>query len=245
MVQKYEPNTSIDDWLKEHTKAVIHEEGKTPFFNKMAMNERLRAHLLPLLALSSPSVYVLSVDHAVTYGLTGGYGGPSAELDDRLAETAKKQQAFVDLWHRISQTNQAFSEGSVVVVRDGMFMHPKDQTHPTASSRWPDESGPNADLGVVEFFAPMKLWARYQFIGGQASPVERRIDLVLHEALSDDGVNTFTHEMTHIFDQSVWFNGHVRRDGVKIEAYARGFFESVNNTQPSEGEHLNMFFSLI
>ncbi|QQM66884.1 ZmpA/ZmpB/ZmpC family metallo-endopeptidase [Actinomyces weissii] len=234
MVSRYEPSVSPSSWFRSRTKAVIHEGGSTTLYEQMENDERLRSHLLPLLALSSPSVYALSVDHSVTYGLTSGYGGAdNPALKSALSRYARNQQSFVEMWKRVSATPEGFGEGPVVVVRDGMFKAPR-SAGLLPAARWSPQHGPDADPGVLEFFGPLGLWGSYQFIGGQASPIDRRIDLVLYEALSDNGVTTFTHEMTHIFDEKVWFNGHKRREGVKIEAYARGFFESMDNTQATE-----------
>ncbi|MDY5584370.1 MAG: ZmpA/ZmpB/ZmpC family metallo-endopeptidase, partial [Arcanobacterium sp.] len=91
------------------------------------------------------------------------------------------------------------------------------------------------DSGVREFMLPLGLYRDYQRFAGEASTASKRVSLIISEALSDDGINTFTHEMTHIFDDVVWFKGHPIRSGIGGEAYARGFFESINNTQKAQG----------
>ncbi|MDY5585116.1 MAG: ZmpA/ZmpB/ZmpC family metallo-endopeptidase, partial [Arcanobacterium sp.] len=235
LVAKYSPQVPVADWFTRTSQALFVEKGEAKFFVKAAADQRLESHLLPLLALSSPSIFVLSTDHSVTYGLTAGYGGATASnLQQRLESTAAQQQNFWDFWHRISTTANKLAEGDITIVTDAMLGKPN-TPGATFETRWSPKDGAGVDSGVREFMLPLGLYRDYQRFAGEASTASKRVSLIISEALSDDGINTFTHEMTHIFDDVVWFNGHPIRSGIGGEAYARGFFESLNNTQKAQG----------
>lgn len=232
-LKKYEPNITASDWFKRESKAYIvevkSEYADTSLYNKMKHDARLRSHLIPLLTLSEDSIYAISTMSTVNYGLVDTYvdrnNDTTKETFKRnLEETAKKQEAFLDFWYRVSDVKEKLFEGNDILIIDTMQKYGQG----SASSLWVPGIGTNTITGVREFMTPFKYYSSYMFADGQASG--DMVNLFLAKSLTDRGQATYTHELTHILDNKVWLNGYGRRNGKGGEVFAAGLFESVNNT---------------
>lgn len=233
-VETYTSYSSAEEWFKATSKAWIVEgeskTGETSLYKKIANDSRLKSHLIPLLAVSEDSLYVISTMNTVTYGSIDTYldkknDDTKRELKETLKQTAKKQELFLDFWYRISKVNNKLLEGQNIIVTDSLLKYGESGT---AESRWSPETGQDALSGVREFIAPLGLYTKFMFADGQAG-TDNSVNLFLAKALTDRGQETYTHELTHLLDNKVWLNGYGRRAGKGAEAFARGLFESVNN----------------
>ncbi|CDM68936.1 Hypothetical protein CM240_1778 [Clostridium bornimense] len=233
-VEKYTSEKSAADWFKKTSKAWIVEGdnkyGETSIYNKMSRDERLKSHLIPLLSVSDKSIYAISTMSTVTYGLVDTYFDNKDnitmdDLRDDLEKTAKKQQAFIDFWYRISKVNNKLLEEKNIIVIDSLLDYGKASNMETL---WSEETGSTALTGVREFITPLGFYTTYMFADGQAG-TDDCINLFLSKSLTDRGQETYTHELTHLLDNKVLLNGYGRRSGKGAEAFARGLFESINN----------------
>ncbi|MBS4770856.1 G5 domain-containing protein [Carnobacteriaceae bacterium zg-ZUI240] len=241
-VKMFEPSVNPSDWFKQHTNVII-VETDSPYadsnlFMKMSHDTRLRSHLIPLLTVNENSLYAISTMSTVTYGLLDSYLKDKTDMaaieafKEQIREASVKQEAFVDFWYRISEKRDRLFEGNDILVIDTMRKYSDD---PTESGResWLPAYGENSVDGIRQFMAPFRYHLDFLHADGQATG-----DIVNHflaKTLTDRGQSVYTHEITHMLDQKVWFNGYARRAGQGVEVYARGLFESLNNTNGASG----------
>ncbi|RAZ36992.1 hypothetical protein DK853_48735, partial [Klebsiella oxytoca] len=72
--------------------------------------------------------------------------------------------------------------------------------------------GPDAALGVREFFAPLNLYGTYMFADGVAEGTGIRY--YASKALTERGLATYAHELTHLLVSELMLNGYGSRDGM-------------------------------
>ncbi|MDD6796201.1 MAG: ZmpA/ZmpB/ZmpC family metallo-endopeptidase, partial [Clostridiaceae bacterium] len=233
-VKAYAKEDTAKEWFENSTKAWIVEAeskyGTTSIYEKMAKDERLKSHLIPLLAVSDNSIYAISTMSTITYGVIDAYieDEEKATIDDLKADmekTAKKQELFLDFWYRISNVNNKLLESKNIIVIDSLLDYGKADL---VSSLWSKETGKDALKGVREFITPLGFYTAFFMAEGQAG-TDNSVNYFLSKALTDRGQETYTHELTHLLDNKVFLNGFGRRQGKGAESFARGLFESVNN----------------
>ncbi|MBO4107444.1 ZmpA/ZmpB/ZmpC family metallo-endopeptidase [Streptococcus suis] len=235
-VPRWVSGQDVETWFKETSKAHIVEStspnGNSSLYQQLkADSPRLVSHILPLLTLSSDSVLALATTDTITYGLRDTYlpaGTATDTLQASLDKTVQSQQEFIDVWYRISEKSDTLRTHPTVVVVDSL--QALGQANESARSLWSAKTGNKALPGVRQFITPMGLYSNFLQAGGQKDS-DTRITFFLGKALTDNGLSVYTHEMTHIFDNKVWFNGYGRRTNKDAELYATGLFDSHNNTQ--------------
>ncbi|MDW8720499.1 ZmpA/ZmpB/ZmpC family metallo-endopeptidase [Streptococcus suis] len=235
-VPRWVSGQDVETWFKETSKAHIVEStspnGNSSLYQQLkADTPRLASHILPLLTLSSDSVLALATTDTITYGLRDTYlpvGTATDTLQASLDKTVQSQQEFIDVWYRISEKSDTLRTHPTVVVVDSL--QALGQANESARSLWSAKTGNKALPGVRQFITPMGLYSNFLQAGGQKDS-DTRITFFLGKALTDNGLSVYTHEMTHIFDNKVWFNGYGRRTNKDAELYATGLFDSHNNTQ--------------
>ncbi|MDW8732676.1 ZmpA/ZmpB/ZmpC family metallo-endopeptidase [Streptococcus suis] len=235
-VPRWVSGQDVETWFKETSKAHIAEStspnGNSSLYQQLkADSPRLASHILPLLTLSSDSVLALATTDTITYGLRDTYlpaGAATDTLQASLDKTVQSQQEFIDVWYRISEKSDTLRSHPTVVVVDSL--QALGQPGQLARNLWSAKTGDKALPGVREFITPMGLYSNFLQAGGQKDS-DTRITFFLGKALTDNGLSVYTHEMTHIFDNKVWFNGYGRRTNKDAELYATGLFDSHNNTQ--------------
>lgn len=223
IVSELGTGTSPNEWLRQTSKAVIVDKGTRTLFDKYSTDPFLDDHLLTLLAVKNDSIYVGNIDETISYGLTSTYG---ASLNEKLERALNEQQAFWAFWKRMTKTYSRLSERHHVVSYDN---HKRgENTGADGPARWSPKFGAGTDPGVRDFFVPLGKYEKFYRANGVANGTDIRFWIA--DALSQGGVNTYTHELTHIYDQYLWFNGNKRRSGVGVEGFARGLYETENNT---------------
>lgn len=237
-VKAYAKENTAKEWFENSTKAWIVESeskyGTTSIYEKMAKDERLKSHLIPLLSVSENSIYAISTMSTVTYGLVDTYieDTKNSTIDNLRADmekTAKKQQLFLEFWYRISSVNNKLLESNNIIVVDSLLDYGKADV---ISTLWSKETGKDALKGVREFITPLGLYTTFFMAEGQAG-TDNSVNNFLSKSLTDRGQETYTHELTHLLDNKVFLNGYGRRQGKGAESFARGLFEIVNNAGES------------
>lgn len=235
-IESYMPGKAPEEWLKEESKAWIVESnstvGNSSLYKKMKKDTRLKSHLIPLLAVSENSIYAISTMSTVNYGLVDTYIEDKQnfnrdEFKSNLEQTAVKQQAFLEFWYRISKVKNKLIEENNIVVVDSLLDYGKKNN---MSELWSAEYGSNALPGVREFISPLGFYSTYLGADGQAGT--DTVYLFLAKSLTNRGQSTYTHELTHILDNKIWFNGYGRRKGKAAESFTRGMFEIIDNMDP-------------
>lgn len=229
------PGKTAEQWFKETTKAYVFDTGKRPLWTKFSEDEAMRDYLLPLLNLSDNSLYVGNSEYSIHLGLTNFYGGAeNAQFQAELERTVRNDQRFTDFWMRMTHAPEQMNYKGHVVVVD-TWKKPGANFNNVRDTHWKNPYETGEDAALLDLFYNMQIRNAGQRVGAQAAG--SRIDFFFSQALGNGGINTYAHEMTHIYDQKVWFNGHGRRPKMAVEDYARGLFETLDNTQNPNGQN--------
>ncbi|MBD5544310.1 MAG: hypothetical protein HDR01_08765 [Lachnospiraceae bacterium] len=246
--QKWIPDTSMDEWFLSESSAFIVEESSfwnyaanTGLYSRMYQDAALQPHILPLLTVSEDSIYVIATAATITYGIVDCYvdrklkdTDPALYEEKRdqfrqdLEHTARQQREFIDLWYRIAKPEVRGQLSSNRIVKDSLRIY-ADKTV-NVEAEWSAKFGEDAATGVREFFAPLNLYASYMFADGMADGSGVRY--YVSTALTERGLATYAHEMTHLLVSQVMLNGYGSRDGMQAEVYTRGMFESYESNDP-------------
>ncbi|NBI62479.1 hypothetical protein D3Z38_05245 [Clostridiales bacterium] len=241
--QKWIPDTPMNEWFSQESSAYMLEKPSTWDSKDTGLYQRLyndptfRAHILPLLTVSEDSVYVIANSATITYGIVDCYidrnlkeADPAGYKESRekflrqLEQAAEQQKAFIDLWHRIAKPGKQGLLSSNRIVLDSL------RIAPDTTIQWSDKFGKNASRGVREFIAPLNLYDTYMFADGVAEGT--RIRYYVSKALTERGLATYAHELTHMLVSDVMLNGYGSRDGMLAEVYTRGMFEPYELNDP-------------
>ncbi|HEL1997415.1 TPA: YSIRK-type signal peptide-containing protein, partial [Streptococcus suis] len=235
-VSLFDPILSEEEWFKQTTKAHIVEAtnaySSASLYEKIKIDGRLKNHLIPLLSLSSDSIYAISTSNTVNYGLKETYVNPSQAGSQQdflatLSRYAEHQQEFLNFWYRLTQKKEQLTNHAPIIVVDSVQKY--GQPPQSASELYSPKFGSKVLEGVREFIRPLNIYSNFFRADGQANG-SSSVNLYLKKSLTDDGQSVYTHELTHILDKTIWLNGHGRRAGQGPEVYARGLFESINNS---------------
>ena len=215
-----------------HIVETVSHHGETRIYEKMRTDERLRKHLIALLTVSPDSIFAISTMSSVNYGLVQSYVPPGdaaaiPAFREQLQAIAQQQENFFATWARITGKSQELASANILVV-DSLRNY--GSPYQSARELWSAATGPTANIGVKGFFTPLSLYRSYQQVGAEAAPNSRSFSNFMVKSLSQSGQETFTHEVTHIIDKSIYFNGQDRRPGQLAEVYARGMFETIDNS---------------
>ncbi|WP_018166705.1 ZmpA/ZmpB/ZmpC family metallo-endopeptidase, partial [Streptococcus minor] len=232
MVAMFVPQLEPANWFTQTSHAVILETNSlradTRIYEKMRYNPRLARQLIALLTVSPDSVYAISTMSSVTYGAVGTYMdaaqvGSGEKFQTQLQKIAQQQEQFFDTWYRITDKKDELLASSIIVIDS---LQALGQPGQSARTLWSPSTGEKALRGVREFITPLNFYRSYFQVAAEASTSSQSFSYFIHKALTQEGQETFTHEVTHLLDKTVWFNGLGTRTGQGPEVFARGLFES-------------------
>lgn len=245
--QKWIPDIPMNDWFVQESRAYIVEKSFEGGSKDTELYQRLcdmgaQAYILPLLTVSDDSVYVIANSATITYGIVDGYVDRDVKKTDparyeklceefrqQLEQVAKQQQAFLNCWYQIAKPEKK----ELISLNGDVLDSPRIlSNNPNASAKdeWSSRAGENSARGIREFFAPLGLYTTYKFVDGEAQG--KRIRYYVSKALTERGLATYAHELTHILVSGVMLNGYGARDGMLAEVYTRGMFEPYELNDP-------------
>ncbi len=240
--KKWIPNTSMDEWFLQESPAFIVEnrsawdQKNAGIYRRLYDNAEFRSYILPLLTVSEDSIYMIANSATITFGIVDcyidrnlkanptRYGELRKKFRQQMKQAAKQQSAFIDFWHRIATPKQKGKFSSNRIVLDSL------RIDPDTNVQWSDKFGKNASQGVREFITPLNLYGPYMFADGVAEG--SGIRYYLSKALTERGLATYAHELTHILVSEAMLNGYGSRDGMLAEVYPRGLFEPYELNDP-------------
>ena len=241
--QKWIPDTSLNEWFLQESRAYILDQSSewdsshTGLYKRLYDDSAFRAYILPLLTVSEDSVYVIANSATITYGIVDCYIDRNIKKTDpvhyaelretfrqQLEQAAKQQSSFIDFWYRMAKPEKRGLLSSSRIVLDSL------RIDPDTTIQWSDKFGPDAALGVREFFAPLNLYGTYMFADGVAEGTGIRY--YASKALTERGLATYAHELTHLLVSELLLNGYGSRDGMMAEVYTRGMFEPYELNDP-------------
>ncbi|MGT2772035.1 YSIRK signal domain/LPXTG anchor domain surface protein [Streptococcus marimammalium] len=252
----FAPEMSANDWFKSATKAYIHEEASrvlpeksVAIYERLQTKESYRSYILPLLTLKEDNVYAVTTLSSL---ILGGYG---REIDMNIKETdktryqkelervhqligdqARRWQDFVDLFMKmVSPSSQRVYADKLTELFAGYYI--KDSVNGKIAPlfnekrRWAEPHG-DIDTSIDDFFGPI---GRYypQSANKDSAYANKSLNRIYFDSvdiLGHEGGTTYSHEMTHAYDEDGLLNGYGYRDGQEAEAYALGLFESVTSS---------------
>lgn len=240
---RLEPNISMNDWYKKASGAYFVERASKEkpneeylIYNKLKKYDQ--KYILPLLNVTKNKIYVITtvttmnlgmIDTYVDQNLTGNeYDRMFKEFETKAKNAGDKQAGFLDFWFRVSDKTTHSNLISNRLVMDSLRLYNKDK-YVNAKDTWSKELGESTDKGVTELITPMGLYRPFFTADGQADGIG--VNMFLAKALEDRGLTTYSHELTHLFDKTVVLNNNGRRDGVGVEFYARGMYETYEGIQ--------------
>lgn len=251
----------FNQWFKEASKAIIFEkesnekpEVSVKLFDKLIKENNSTRFLLPLLTIPENNLFVITNTATITIGNIDTYidkdlknnqelySREIEKLKIKINDVAEKQRNFIDFWYRIVP-EQAKNLNTNRIIIDSFSLE-----NGGNNPNWSTQFGNGAASGVENFFTPFRMYASYIFVDAVADGAGVRNYLA--KALTDKGLMAYTHELTHLLEQSVWFNDMGERTGYKAEFYARGLFESYKDNTPIfnfnliyENQDLNYLFN--
>ena len=233
--ERFMPDRSLAEWFPTAGYAYIAERHfasgaipaqETALYTKLAQGGTAsHAQLLALLTAPENSVYAISTPSTITYGLVEAYQERGPALQRKLEQTADEQMAYLNFWERMlrPETDRHTMVRNVLVY-DSLSRY--DQPHVQISLRW--QTSRSTMPGMQAFFIPLGMYAAHTYSDAQASENSGhggsiRFWNVL--ALDERGSSTFSHELTHLFEDDVWME-QPRREDMGGETYTRGLFET-------------------
>lgn len=241
--KKWMPDTPLNEWFLQESRAYILDKSSAWDSNNIGIYRRLyddslfRSYILPLLTVSEDSVYVIANSATITFGIVDCYIDRNIKATDpvryaqlreqfrqQLEQAAKQQREFIDLWYRMAKPEKRSLLSSNRIVLDSL------RIDAGTIIQWSDKFGKDASLGVREFFTPLNLYGTYMFADGVAEGTGIRY--YVSKALTERGLATYAHELTHLLVSGVLLNGYGARDGMLAEVYTRGMFEPYELNDP-------------
>lgn len=244
--QKWIPDMTLDEWFLQESPAFIVDDsatdsGGTGLYTRLYNDSTLKSYILPLLNVSEDSIYVIANSATITFGIVDCYVDRSLKVSDPaqyavkreefredLKKSAGQQKAFIDLWRRITKPENRGQLTSNRIVLDSLRIY--SDTTTSAQAEWSAKFGEKASIGVREFFTPLNLYDNFMFSDGMAAGTGVRY--YLSKALTERGLATYAHELTHLLVSPVMLNQHGIRDGMQAEVYTRGMFEPYELNDP-------------
>lgn len=245
--QKWIPDMTLDEWLLQESSAFIvddstsNQTASTGLYSRLYNDAVMQPYILPLLNVSEDSIYVIANSATITFGIVDCYldrnlkstnaalyAEKREEFRKDLEQSAKQQKAFIDLWRRVTKPENIGRLTSNRIVLDSLRIY--SDTTTSGQAEWSAKFGEAASIGVREFFTPLNLYDNFMFSDGMAAGTGVRY--YLSKALTERGLATYAHELTHLLVSPVMLNQHGIRDGMQAEVYTRGMFEPYELNDP-------------
>ncbi|HEL9629214.1 TPA: G5 domain-containing protein [Streptococcus suis] len=248
----FSPTQTDAAWFKQSSKAFIHEEASASrpdqpvqVYDQLKGHSDYHRYVLPLLNLpEEDQVYLVSLANVLVFGSYGRYVDHQLQQTQPTAYKAKvkeiQEQAIpkhARIWNNymdfikslVSPEARQSIESKLITVREGYNI--KDVSgKPLAGTndrrRWAAEFG-DSYRPIDDFFGPTELYyGTFNKSGAADFEFKKYIIYGNADLLTPTGNSTFTHEMTHIFEDQI-LNLAGRRQGQESESYAMGLLQSI------------------
>ncbi|MBF0781121.1 MULTISPECIES: ZmpA/ZmpB/ZmpC family metallo-endopeptidase, partial [unclassified Granulicatella] len=245
--QLFTPQKTNNEWLKANSKAYMVESLSTVedarqkqlnadgqknnkysvgIYDRIASdNWEYKNMLLPLLTMEDESMYIISNIATLAFGGYERYSSRAKVTGDefiqymrnRVNQGATWQRDYFDFWYKMINEESRDKLFRKILTYDGFFY-----ANDKGGDSW--KTLKDKDSSIQNFFGPV---GRYYINNGQGAYANGLIiHFISYRMLDRDGAATFTHEMTHNFDGTAYFEGKGRREGLGAEVFARGMLEA-------------------
>ena len=232
---------NADNWFKASTPAYIKEQNSSVIpdaksvevWQQLTKYPRYYKYILPLLNLKSDAVWLAVQSNSIVFGNYDKYidlnlkqNNPSeykseqAKVHQQIDHYVQMWQNYYDTWYKITDNKgrENFLK-SQKPVYDGY--RAKDST---AKGGYKWLASDDKASSMYDFYSMLGDW--YRPNGSEAYANGNLVHIVAGSILSDYDTSTLTHEQTHNYDGSVYFNGYGRRPGQGAEEFAMGLLQS-------------------
>lgn len=245
--KKWSPNLSDEDWFRSNTGVYIDEipSKEAPdlnlnIYHRLSTNDTLQEYILPLLNIKNDDMYVVSAVGTIIFGLYNPYIDVKyhkdpvvyqekvQEVHKELARLSTAWRDYFDFWYRMAnEKGKARLTNANILVWDS---YDAIDSSKRCGHRWLMKK--DTDIpAMAEFFGPFG--KNYEAPGISADATGNEILYYVAKVISNyGGAAIFSHEMTHIFDNSVYLDGFQRRPGTGVELYAEGLLQTPWNQTP-------------
>lgn len=224
---------STPAYIKEQNSSVIPDAKSVEVWQQLTKYPRYYKYILPLLNLKSDAVWLAVQSNSIVFGNYDKYIDLNLKQNNlseyKLEQTKVHQQIdhyvqmwqnYYDTWYKITDNKgrENFLK-SQKPVYDGY--RAKDST---AKGGYKWLTSDDKASSMYDFYSMLGDW--YRPNGSEAYANGNLVHIVAGSILSDYDTSTLTHEQTHNYDGSVYFNGYGRRPGQGAEEFAMGLLQS-------------------
>ena len=224
---------STPAYIKEQNSSVIPDAKSVEVWQQLTKYPRYYKYILPLLNLKSDAVWLAVQSNSIVFGNydkyidlnlkqnnLSEYKSEQAKVHQQIDHYVQMWQNYYDTWYKITDNKgrENFLK-SQKPVYDGY--RAKDST---AKGGYKWLASDDKASSMYDFYSMLGDW--YRPNGSEAYANGNLVHIVAGSILSDYDTSTLTHEQTHNYDGSVYFNGYGRRPGQGAEEFAMGLLQS-------------------
>lgn len=251
--QELAPGIDAETWFRANTGVYIYEapskeptlqndpQANVHIYHRLSTtsNLRYRNFILPLLNMKDNDMYIVTTIATTTFGLPARYINQSLrssnptlyqqtlqQFDQVTIKTYADDWAnYFDFWYRMTN-----DQGKKLLLTRNIpiwdsYLIQDSSVH--GGEYWADKYNTSVPA-IAEFFGPVG--DMYRPNGYAAYANGQYVHFVAFRPLDGPGTSTMTHEMTHNFDGSIYFDGYGRRDSMGAESFAMGLLQSTFST---------------
>lgn len=224
---------STPAYIKEQNSSVIPDAKSVEVWQQLTKYPRYYKYILPLLNLKSDAVWLAVQSNSIVFGNydkyidlnlkqnnLSEYKSEQAKVHQQIDHYVQMWQNYYDTWYKITDNKgrENFLK-SQKPVYDGY--RAKDST---AKGGYKWLASDDKASSMYDFYSMLGDW--YRPNGSEAYANGNLVHIVAGSILSDYDTSTLTHEQTHNYDGSVYFNGYGRRPEQGGEEFAMGLLQS-------------------
>lgn len=224
---------STPAYIKEQNSSVIPDAKSVEVWQQLTKYPRYYKYILPLLNLKSDAVWLAVQSNSIVFGNydkyidlnlkqnnLSEYKSEQTKVHQQIDHYVQMWQNYYDTWYKITDNKgrENFLK-SQIPVYDGY--RAKDST---AKGGYKWLASDDKASSMYNFYSMLGDW--YRPNGSEAYANGNLVHIVAGSILSDYDTSTLTHEQTHNYDGSVYFNGYGRRPGQGAEEFAMGLLQS-------------------
>ncbi len=263
----FAPEMTINDWFKNTTKAIIHEEKPSlpelnhvdvsawTIFNKNEYNSKM---ILPLLTMRHRGVAISITMTTLIFSPfekyfkvpeVGNYDNDFEIINGMkklLENTAKQMSLNAEMWYRIlpePKKHEMYNLNMTPIVTFDGFNVLDEKGKKWMIVTEENEAPKNesevvyANSTVKDFFAPVGEWRKNNRTSAYADGTF--IWYMSNTLMVKKGISIMTHEIVHNMDGRTYFLGYGRRLGMGMEDFATGMLQSIENADTDETFGIN------
>lgn len=268
MKNMFDPNKTMNEWFKDTTKALIHEEQPTlpelslvdvSIWKTLNKNSSYELMILPLLNLRHTGVAIGLTMNTLTMSMfekyyptpASGHYDDSPEIIEgmkqKLAESGKAMRLNAEMWYNILPSPKRDELHNLARVPVRSFDGYNAVANSSGQRSWmlATEAGeaPKTSSDLYATYSVKDFFApikEWRLSNGLGAYADgTNIYFIAYNIMDKVGSATMTHELTHNLDGSTYLLGYGRREGMGAEDFAQGMWHSIGDVTKDDSFGLN------